>query len=293
MATITLVNFLQKVSIILDDHISSTTTSAGNAGGTTMIDSALKKYPNGYFGDPNSDPEWWAYISTTLLPIKDFTSSTGTLTLHTAYGSPTQIASSTAYSLHNKDRDKKILACNLSLYECFPDFYLRVDDATTLDGTGSSTNKYTVPSAFTEFPDQIWALDDATTAVDRTQITDYEKEEIDGSWYFYANITTGDDILLIGKTFLTQFTVTTDSSTTTLNDLQANTVAYKAASIFCRIKAGTVNSQDAGRFKAMEADHEMTYQRLANNTRMPRILPLKADFDSWANRNVRRVWPQP
>ena len=288
MATITLVNFLQKVSIALDDHESSTTTSAGNSGGTTWIDSSLMKYPDGYFGDPNSDPEWWFYSGTTLRPVKSFSGGTGTGTLHNAFGS--QIGNSTAYSLHFYDRDKKILACNLALYECFPDFYLRVDDETSLDGLGPTDIDYRVPSAFTEPPDRIWKKHTSGDKITYTQITDYEMVQVDLGWKFYANITEGDDILLEGKTFLAQFT--TDTSTTTLNDMQANTVAYKAASIFCRIKAGTVNSQDAGRFKAMEGDHERTYQTLANSTRMERILPKKMDY-SWASSNVRRVWPQP
>ena len=286
MATITLTSFLQKVSVILDDHISSTTTSAGNAGGTTMVDSSLKKYPNGHFGDPNSDPEWWAYVSTTstyeLLPVKDFTGSSGTITLHNAYGSPTQIASSKAYSLHFYDRDKKVLASNLALYECYPDFYLRVDDEATLDGLGSSDVDYVVPTTmgFVDFPDQIWKKHISSTASDATitytQITDYKSKLVDGAWKFYAEITEDDDILLVGRVPLTQFT--TDATTTELTDIQANTVAYKAASIFCRMKAETVNSQDAGRFKAMEADHEMTYQKLANRTRMARLTPPKSDY---------------
>ena len=279
--SIALTAFLQKVSVILDDHISSTPTSAGSTGGTTWIDSGLMKYPDGYFGDPNSDPEWWFYSGTTLRPVKLFSGGTGTGTLHNAFGS--QISTTMSYSLHFYDRDKKIQACNLALYECYPDFYLRVDDEATLDGLGSSDVDYVVPTTtgFVDFPDQIWKKHLSSTASDATitytQITDYKSKLVDGAWKFYAEITEDDDILLVGRVPLTQFT--NDASTTELTDIQANTVAYKAASIFCRMKAETVNSQDAGRFKAMEGDHELTYQKLANKTRMARLTPPKSGFD--------------
>ena len=275
--TITLVNFLQKVSILLGDHLSSTTTSAGNAGGTTFIDSSLMKYPDGYFGNPERDPEYWFYSGTTLRPVKSFSGGTGTGTLHNAFGS--QIASSTAYSLHKYNRDKKILACNQALIECYPDFYKRVEDATTLDGKGSSDNKYTVPATFTEFPDQIWKhhTGDTTTLFGRTQITDFIYENIGGVWYFYANITEGDDIYLLGKTYLSQFT--NDASTTELSTGQANTVAYLAAAIFYEDFLDIIGSEDSGRFEALARKRRDKYQELANKNRMPITLSPKLGFD--------------
>ena len=286
--TTTLVNFLAKVSIHLDDGWSSTTTSAGNTDGTTLVDSALKKYPDGHFGDPNRDPQWWAYISTTLLPVKNFTSSAGTIELYSAYGAPTQIASSTAYSLHKYDRDKKILACNQALYECYPDFHLEITDATSLDGTGPSDNKYTVPNTFIEFPAQIWAIDDATDNIKRTQITNYEMEKISGTWYFYADITTGEDILLIGKTYLSQFT--NDASTTELSAGQAHIVSYLAAAIFYEDFLDTVSAENTRRFEALARKRRDKYNELANRNRMPRILPVRQNF-AWTGEKQGRVWP--
>lgn len=286
--TTTLTNFLAKVSVHLDDGWSSTTTAAGNAGGTTLVDSALKKYPDGHFGDPNRDPQWWAYISTTLLPVKNFTSSAGTIELYSAYGAPTQIASSTAYSLHKYDRDKKILACNQALYECYPDFYLRVDDETTLDGLGTSDIDYAVPAAFTEFPDQIWKKHTSGSKITYTQITDYDMKLLDGTWTFYANITESDDILLVGKTYLSQFT--NDASTTELSAGQAHIVSYLAAAIFYEDFLDTVSAENTGRFEALARKRRDKYNELANRNRMPRILPVRQNF-AWTGEKQGRVWP--
>ena len=274
--TITLSSFLDKVSILLDDYLTSTTTDDGNSAKTTFIDSSLSKYPDNYFGNPDRDPEWWAYVGGELRSIKDFVGNTGTVIVYNAFSS--QVTASTSYSIHKYDRDKKILACNLALYECYPDFYLRIDDETTLDGLGSSDIDYEVPSAFAEFPDQIWKKHTSGDKITYTQITNYDAKLVDGTWKFYANITKDDDILLIGKTYLTQFTANDDSSETELTDGQANTVAYLAASIFCRMMAGTVDASNSGRFDAMSQRFRNLYEDNANKNRMSRILPIKQGF---------------
>jgi len=283
--SITLSSFLDKVSILLNDYLTGTTTADGNTAKTTFIDSSLSKYPDNYFGSPERNPEWWAYVGTTLRSIKDFVGNTGTVIVHNAFSS--QVTTSTAYSIHKYDRDKKILACNLSLYECYPDFYLRVDDETTLDGLGSSDIDYEVPSAFTEFPDQIWKKHTSGDKITYTQITNYEAKLVDGKWKFYANITKDDDILLVGKTYLSQFT--NDASETELTEGQANTVAYLAASIFCRMMAGTVNATDSGRFDAMAQRFRGLYEENANKNRMSRLTSLRSGFD-WANGYRGYAW---
>ena len=172
MATTTLTVFLGKVNNYLGDNISGTTDSAGNAGKTTFIDSALSKYDDNYFGDPERNPQWWAYIASELRSIKGFTQSSGTVEVHKAFTA--QVGTATTYQIHRYDRDKKILACNQALNEAYPYFYKRVEDSTTLDGKGSSDNKYTVPVAFTYFPDQIWQKHTATLVYTLTPITNYE-----------------------------------------------------------------------------------------------------------------------
>jgi len=280
MATITLTNFLTKINNHLGDNLSSTTTAQGNAGKTTFIDSAMSKYNDDYFASGNNNQEWWVYLASQLKAIKSFTSSSGTFEVYSAFSA--QVAASTAYSLHRFNRDDKIIACNQALYECYPDFYKDLEDATTLDGTGSSDNKYTVPATFTEFPDQIWSIDDDTTDIVRTQITDYQMEKINGSWYFYADITTGEDILLVGKTYLTQFTPGTDSSTTELDNSQAEVVSLLAASIFYRTLSGKVNTENSERFDALSNRYLEMYRRQAMIKAMPRMFGLKQDF-AWTN----------
>lgn len=288
MATITLTNFLKKVSIHLDDYWSSTTTSTGNTGKTTLIDTDLCKYPDGYFGDPNRDVEYWAYVGTELRAVKNFDGATGTIQVHNAFSS--QVSSSTSYELHRYDRDKKILACNQALYECYPDFYLRVDDETTLDGLGSSDIDYEVPSAFVDFPDQIWKKHTSNDKITYTQITDYKAKLVDDTWKFYANITKDDDILLIGRKPLTQFTVGTDSSTTELTDIQANTVAYLAASIFCRNMSNVVSADNSGRFDSLANRFRVLYEENANKTRMARLDAPKPGFDWTRHGKVIHAW---
>lgn len=258
MATITLTNFLARVNNYLGDNISGTTTANGASDGTTFIDSGLAKYDDNYFGDPQRDPQWWAYVGTTLRPIKDFVSNTGTVIVYTAYGS--QVSSSTAYSIHRYDRDQKIIACNQALIQCYPAFYKRVEDTTTLDGTGSSATQYTVPATFTEFPDEIYERYVSSDLKYDIPVTQYEVKEIGGSMYFYANITTGRDILLIGKTPLTQFTPGTDTSTTELTTAQADVVALLAAAIFCRTYTTLINAADSGRYDSLAQRFEAMYE---------------------------------
>ena len=137
-----------------------------------------------------------------------------------------------------------------------------------------------MPSAFTEFPTQIWSIDDSTDDVVRTQITKYQAEEISGTRYFYADITEDEDILLIGKTQLTQFT--TDTSTTELTDAQADCVALLAVSIFYRTQSGVVNASDSGRFDSLANRYLNRWDELKISMGMPMIFPEKDNME-WAN----------
>jgi hypothetical protein len=272
--TVALTAALTKLNYLIDDSLAGTTTANGASDGTTVVDSGLSKYPDEYFGDPNRNPEWWIYTGTTLRPIKDFVSNTGTIVVYTAFGS--QIATSTAYSIHRFDRTKKIEAWNQALIDAWPWFYKRVEDATTLDGTGASANKYTVPVTFTEFPDEIWQKHTSGTVYTFIPITDFVREELSGARYFYADITLSDDIILIGRTYLTAFT--TDASTTELTDSQANVIANKAACNLYRRMANTVNATDAGRYEALADRFEQVWNRDKLIHRMPLLASRKLNF---------------
>jgi len=274
MATTTLAAFLTKFNNLIGDDFTGTTTSAGNAGKTTLIDSGLCKYGDGFFGDPDENPEWWVYVSSQLRPIKKFAADTGTISVFTAFSA--QIGASTTYALHHYDRNRKIAAINQALNDAYPYFYARVEDATTLDGTGASANKYQVPATFTEFPDKIKKKHTSGTKYTITDITDFTAEEISGTRYFYADITEDDDIILVGKTYLTQFT--TDASTTELSSSQADVVCLLAAANFYRNLSANVNSEDSGRFDSLSNRFEAMWNEKKMTARMPMIHSDKLDW---------------
>lgn len=275
--TIALSAFLTKINNLLYDNISGTTDAAGAADKTTFVDSALSKYEDNYFGSPERNPEWWAYISSQLRTIKSSQSSGGVITVHKAFSA--QIASATAYQIHHFDRDKKIIACNQALTVCYPRFYKRLEDV-TLTGKGSGDNKYEVPSSFTEFPDQIFTQYVSGTIITNEEVTDYLRVDSGGKMYFYADITTAYPILLVGKTPLTQFT--NDASTTELSDSQADIVSLLAAAIFCRTMSATVNATDAGRFDSLAMRYETLYDGGKDELGKPASFPRRLDW-SWIN----------
>ena len=272
--TIALSAALTRLGNIIGDNLTGTTDSAGDVGGTTLVDSTLCNYEDNYFGDPERQTQWWVYVGATLRPIKSFQSSSGTITVHRAFDA--QVATATAYSLHRFDRDKKIVAINQALIDCYPYFYKRVEDATTLDGKGSSDNEYEVPAAFIDFPDQIWEKETDGTDITYTEIVDYEAKELGGKYYFYADITEDDDIVLIGRTYLSQFT--TDASTTELTASQSEFVMLLAASIFYRTLSGIVNATDAERYDALANRYQWMWDEKKQRNAMPITLPRKVNY---------------
>ena len=204
--------------------------------------------------------------------------SSGTVEVHNAFGS--QVTSSTAYEIHRFDRDQKKVAINQALNDSYPWFYKRVDDETTLDGKGSSDNEYEVPADFTEFPDQIFEKATSGTKITYTEIVNYTATEVSGTRYFYADITDGNDILLIGKTHLSQFT--NDASTTELTDGQASVVALLAASIFYRMLSGVVDASNSERFDSLSNRYDNLYEEKKVRASMPFIMPRKIN-NEWVD----------
>ena len=269
-----LTTFLTTFNNLIGDNLSGTTDGDGETDNLTFVDSALSKYEDGYFGDPGSNPEWWAYIGTTLRTIKSSQGSSGTIIVHKAFGS--QIMSGTAYGIHHFDREKKFVAINQALNDAYPWFYKRVEDESTLKGTGAGANKYEVPNTFTEFPDQIWKKYESGTKVTYTEIIDYDVKQISDKMYFYANITTDYPILLVGKTYLSQFT--NDISTTELTSGQADVVCFLAVCIFYRMLSSLVDASDSGRFNSLAGKYENMWEQRKNGAAMPLILPRKINY---------------
>ena len=270
--TITKANFMTKVDNYLNDNWASTTTSAGNADKKDLIDSELIHYANDYFNG------WWVYVASQLRRVSDFQTATGTVEWLTA--TTAQVGSGVAYALHRYDRNKKIAAAQQALTLAYPWFYSQVEDETTLTGTGSGATEYQVPATFTEFPEKIYyKVITNTTDIEYVEVLDFKTRKAAGVNYFYADITTGEEILLVGKTYLTQFT-SVDTSTTELDDSQANVVAMLAASIFCRMMSSTMNTKDAGRYDSLAQRYETMYEEHVKKLAEPRLTETELDF-SW------------
>ena len=266
--SVTLLQAVGALSEVIDDSISGTTDADGNTGKTTLIDSALSKYGDGYFGDPDSNVEWWVYLTlggtAQLRTIKNSISD-GVLEVHTAFSG--QVVTSTAYTLHRFDRVKKTTAINQALYDCYPWFYKELEDDSTLTGTGSSDNEYEVPSAFTDFPTRIIIQELDGSEYELGELRDYYVKGTN----FYADIDVGDTIVLIGQTYLSQFT--NDASTTELSLAQLRVVSLLAASNLYKMLANVVNASDAGRYDALSARLLAEYDKRKLAMGMPFHLP--------------------
>ena len=127
----TLANARIELSKQLRDDWVSATTSAGNAGGTTMIDSALIAKANDWITDETYDliTEAAHAALNEERRITSLDNSTGTVTVHAAHGAPTQIASGVDYELHrlataSDKRRALIAACRTS----YPAIHERIWD---------------------------------------------------------------------------------------------------------------------------------------------------------------------
>ena len=140
--TTTGASLLQGLSEFINDWESSTTTSAGNAGGTTLVDTYLSRYgDNRLVG---------MFIRITLAGsnqyiIRRITSNlqaTGTVTVSPAF--PAQVASSSTYELHRYDPAVKFRALDKARFDVVDNvFRLIYDDTVTSDGR---SNVYDIPS---------------------------------------------------------------------------------------------------------------------------------------------------
>jgi len=166
--SIKLSEFITKFNNLIDDNITGTTDTAGAVDGSTLIDTALSRYDDSFFGDPERDPEWWVYLpaSAALRTVKKSLSS-GIISVHRVFA--TRVLANSAYELHKYDRAKKVIAANQALNDAYPYFYKPLYD-TSLWGQNSygiSPNEYnkfiySVPATFTEYPDRIWLLESYT-----------------------------------------------------------------------------------------------------------------------------------
>jgi len=144
--------------------ITATTSSAGDAGGTTLIASSLVEYyddfgQNGYFNG------WYVNYDTAGTAaerrIKEFVPETGTIQVYRAFAA--QTATSKAIEIHPYPLTDFNAAINLSLKDVYSDglYFNPKYDATLWGQNSYGTNDdfdkftYAVPTAFQKFPTAI------------------------------------------------------------------------------------------------------------------------------------------
>lgn len=140
-------NLLVGFGKFVDDHYASTTTSAGNAGGTTIVDTALEA-----FGDNRLVGQYIRITESTCLNqvrrITANTQSTGSVTVAPAFSA--QIASGIDYQLHKYEPRKKFYALDSARIPA-AEFVFRLiyDETLTTDGL---SRQFDIPSSIRRGP---------------------------------------------------------------------------------------------------------------------------------------------
>ena len=132
---------LEGLSSFVNDWESSTTTSAGNSGGTTLIDTYMSR-----FGDSHLSGMFIRLTSgtynTQIRRITSNTQNTGTITVSPAFGG--QVASGVTYELHRYDPQLKFRALDKARFDIMDDVYrLIYDETVTSDGISDT---YDIPA---------------------------------------------------------------------------------------------------------------------------------------------------
>lgn len=138
-------------SDFIEDNVSGTSTGAGNAGGTTLADTALGKY-----GDGRLSGRFLRITSGTndleVRRITDNAQSTGTVTVSPAFTA--QVATSVTYQIHKYEPSRKFAALDAARVELADDlFIVRYDETITTDGLSRS---YAIPSTIRKGPSQVY-----------------------------------------------------------------------------------------------------------------------------------------
>ena len=131
MATTTRLVLEQRVSEALGDYYPLTTSSAGNAGGTTLISTTFQDLPGG--NDNDAFENWYAHITSgtdtgNVRRASTYVQSTNTLTVSRAYSA--QIATSVTLVLHRHDPSDYWRCISRALEELYPHLYLPIRDET-------------------------------------------------------------------------------------------------------------------------------------------------------------------
>lgn len=132
---------LEGLSSFVNDWETSTATSAGNSGGTTLVDTYMSRYGDNHLSGMFIRLTSGTY-NTQVRRIVSNTHSTGTITVSPAFGG--QVASAVTYELHRYDPQLKFRALDKARFDIIDDVYRLVyDDTITSDGISDT---YDIPS---------------------------------------------------------------------------------------------------------------------------------------------------
>ncbi len=152
-------DLLAGFSRALGDAFTSTTTGAGAAGGTTLVDARLQPVPDNAFRGR------WVRLPATVAEadknrlVTASVQSSGTLTV--TPGFPAQVGAGVAYQLHRYDPALKLQALNDARIAAFRRLFVQVED-TSLTVTGGQYS-YALPAAVVELR-QVWLQRNTTVA---------------------------------------------------------------------------------------------------------------------------------
>ena len=136
------------LSKFINDYWSSTTTSAGNVGGTTVIDTMLQEH-----GDDTIREQFIRYTNSGSnqyenRSVSSFTNSSGSITVAPAFSA--QAGTGQTYELHKYDPVLKFRALDAARIELGSELFAIVrDDTTTADGLN---NEWSIPSSIRNGP---------------------------------------------------------------------------------------------------------------------------------------------
>ena len=140
-------------SKFINDYWASTTTSDGNASGSTVIDTKIGRH-----GDEGEREKYLRLLSPgtgggdvntyEVRRVKSSTSSTGAMSVQPAF--PNQTEAEDGYELHKYDPDLKFRALDSARLALSQDlFIIKRDDSITADGL---TNEFDIPSTIRNGP---------------------------------------------------------------------------------------------------------------------------------------------
>jgi hypothetical protein len=131
---------LAGLSEFVNDYEASTTTSAGNSGGTTLVDTYASRYGDGYLSGMFIRITSGTCVNQ-IRRVTSNTQATGTITVAPAFSA--QVATSVTYQIHKYDPQLKFRALDKARFDVIDNVYqLIYDDTVTSDG---QSDVYDVP----------------------------------------------------------------------------------------------------------------------------------------------------